>query len=87
MGADSGGQLLSTALFENATFYLDTNVVIPALEQSHKHASAFKAIAQACQQFSSNFKVAEITVSELTNWVHYQRTLVTKVLAQIPDNT
>ena len=42
IGLDPSGQLLSADIFGNSVFYLDTNVIVAALEPKSPHHESFK---------------------------------------------
>lgn len=87
LGLDNNGKYLSSEMFKGATFYLDTNILIPALEETHKHNRTFKAISQACEKISAEIRVAEITVKEMENWIFFQKDNFEKVIGKIPQDT
>lgn len=87
LGLDDSGKFLSAELFENATFYLDTNILIPALEETHKHNLTIAAISNACQKISAELRVAEITIREMEGWLDYQDRLVRRTIDRIPEST
>ena len=87
LGLDSSGVLLSTEVFGNAAFYLDTNIIIEALEPKHKHHRSFLVFNKACKQLGISLRVCQISLDELRNWLARQRELMEKVTEQIPDET
>jgi len=87
LGLDPTGALLSKEIFGHATFYLDTNIIIAALEPKHRHHESFLAFNKSCRQLGIALKVCQITLDELQNWLIYQRSLMEKVIDQIPDET
>lgn len=87
LGLDPSGVLLSKEAFGDAVFYLDTNIMVSALEPKHKHHKGFLAFNKACKQLGISLKVCQISLHELQNWLTYQRELMEKVIDQIPDET
>ena len=86
LGLDPSGKLFSAEVFGHALFYLDTNVVIPALESRAQHHGNFKILSEACNQLGIELKICQITVDELRRVVADQRALMMKVADQIPDS-
>ena len=87
LGLDPSGVILSKEVFGEAVFYLDTNVIVSALEPKHKHHKGFLAFNRACKQLGITLKVCQISLDELQNWLVHQRQLMEKVIDQIPDET
>jgi len=87
LGLGPGGVLLSEEVFGHAVFYLDTNIIVSALEPKHKHHKGFLAFNKACKQLGITLKVCQISLDELRIWLVYQRELMEKVIDQIPDET
>ncbi len=87
LGLDPSGVLLSKEVFGQAMFYLDTNIIIEALEPKHRYHKSFLAFNKACKQLGITLKVCQISLDELRNWLAYQRELMEKVIDQIPDET
>ncbi len=87
LGLDPSGVLLSKEVFGHAVFYLDTNIIIEALEPKHRYHKSFLAFNKACKQMGTKLKVLQISLNELQSWLAYQRQLMEKVIDQIPDET
>lgn len=87
LGLDASGNLLSKEVFGHAVFYLDTNIIISALEPKHKHHKGFLAFDKACKQLGISLRVCQISLNELRMWLAYQRDLMEKVVDQIPGET
>ncbi len=85
LGLDPSGVLLSKEVFGHAIFYLDTNIIIEALEPKDRHHKSFLAFNKTCKQLGIALKVCQISQNELQNWLTYQRDLMEKVTDQIPD--
>lgn len=87
LGLDPGGVLLSKDIFGEAAFYLDTNIIISALEPKHKHHRSFKELSGACEKIGIEVKAAQITLNELQGVLIHQRELLEKVVDRIPEGT
>ncbi len=87
LGLDPSGKLFSKEVFGNAMFYLDTNVIIPALEPKARYHRSFKALSQACKGLQISLKTCQISLDELNHTVEYQRETIPRVANQIPDAT
>ncbi len=87
LGLDPGGYLLSREVFGNAVFYLDTNVVINALEPIARHHASFKALSAACKKLGIELRVCHVSLTELKGVVESQRDLLEKVTSRIPEAT
>jgi len=87
LGLDPSGYLLSKEVFGNAVFYLDTNVIIDALEPKARHHRSFEALSRACHQLQIELNACQISLDELRGVVEYQREIIPKVADQIPDDT
>jgi hypothetical protein len=87
LGLDPGGSLLSQELFSNALVYLDTNVVVEALEPSARTHLAFKTLCGACRKLGIDVKVCQVSLDELERTVAYYSDLIPRVIEQIPEAT
>ena len=87
LGLDPSGLLLSEEVFKNAVFYLDTNLIIPALEPKDRFHKSFLALNKACKRLGIKLKVCQISLDELSDWVAYQRQMIEEVIDQIPVET
>lgn len=87
LGLDSSGRLLSREVFGDADIYLDTNVVIEAIEPSAKHHPSFEVLAKACSDLGMKLHVCQISIDELRKVVSYERETIEKVADKIPDET
>lgn len=87
LGLDISGRLLSKEIFGNALFYLDTNVLLHALEPKARHHGSFKALSDACRKLQIETKVCQISLDELRKSVAYHREIIKKVANQIPEET
>ncbi len=87
LGLDPSGFLLSKEVFGSAKFYLDTNVIIQALEPKGRHHDSFKALSKACHALQAKLLVCQVSLNELRSLVEYQREIIPKVVNQIPEET
>ena len=87
LGLDSGGYLLSREILGNATLYLDTNVVIEAIEPRASKHKSFRALASVCQSLGIKLRVCHISVIELRRVIEYYLDVLPRVHLQIPDET
>jgi hypothetical protein len=87
LGLDPSGYLLSEEVFGNAVMYLDTNVVIHALEPRARLHRSFAALSRACDQLHVEVNVCQVSLDELRRVVEGRRDVVAKVADQIPDET
>lgn len=87
LGLDPSGLLLSEEVFGNAAFYLDTNIIISALEPKDQYHGSFLALSKACKRLGIKLKVCQISLDELHYWLTYQRDLIEKAIDQIPKET
>lgn len=86
LGLDPDILSLFKETFENATFYFDTNLIIPALEPRNEYHESFKALHKACERLNIKFKVCQISLDELRGWLGIQREQIEKVKDQIPKD-
>ncbi len=85
LGLDPNCRLLSREVLGESVLYLDTNVIIHALERSARHYRSFQSLAKACEKIGIKLKVCKITIDELDSVIQYKRQLLIKVIDQIPD--
>ena len=65
LGLDPDGSALSREIFEDAVFYLDTNVIIGGLAPSQGRKESIRAVVDACRAADARFAVCEVTMDEL----------------------
>lgn len=87
LGLDPGGRLLSNEVFGNADLYLDTNVIIEAIEPGAKHHPSFEVLAKACNDLKIRLHTCQISIDELRKVVSFEREALAKVLDRIPETT
>ncbi len=85
IGLDPVGLSLSEDVFEDAVFYLDTNIIISALEERDINHGTSIALSKACKQLSVRNRVCRISLEEMASWVDHQRQVLEEVEDQIPD--
>ena len=78
---------MSKDLFGNADLYLDTNIIIEALEPRARHFSSFEVLAKACKDLNITLRVCQISIDELRKVLSYEREAIEKVADKIPDAT
>src|SRR5579864_5961152 len=87
LGLDQGGSLLSKEIFGGSAIYLDTNVIIPAVEPSARHHRSIASLCKACQHLGISLHVCQISLDELRRVVSYWRDILPRIASQIPDKT
>jgi hypothetical protein len=87
LGLDPEGYLLTKKVFGDAVLYIDTNILVNALEPSSRLFKSFEALSRACRTLGINLRVAQISLDEHRGVVSYHRELVQKVDDHIPDET
>ena len=65
LGVDPDGSALSREIFEDAVFYLDTNVIIGSLAPSQGRKESAEAVVDACRAAGARFAVCQVTMDEL----------------------
>lgn len=85
-GMDPDGVLLSKEIFNKAVFYLDTNIIIPALEPNDIYHDSFLVFKDACKQLGIELKICQVSLDELDRLIESQRGLLEKVGNQITDD-
>lgn len=86
LGMDPDGALLSKEIFSKAVFYLDTNIIISALEPKETYHESFLVFKDACKQLGIELKICQVSLDELDCVIEFQRELLEKVVNQIPDD-
>jgi hypothetical protein len=87
LGLDPSGRLLTKEVFGDADIYLDTNVLIEALEPSSKHHPSFEVLAKACTDLNIRLHACQISVDELRKVISFEREAMERVIDKIPDAT
>lgn len=78
---------ITSDVFSNALFYLDTNVVISALEPNESHHKAFLSLYNVCDRLGITVKVSDITLGELKRVIDTHRKMLEQAIDQIPEGT
>jgi hypothetical protein len=84
IGVDYGGPSLSSEAFEDAVFYIDTNVAIPAIEPADRLHSSFHLIQRMTSQLNAGFEISTRTLDELDDWANDQFDKVSKAIGTVP---
>jgi len=85
LGLGASADVLSGALFSGSSFFLDTNVIICALDPtSERHLSA-KQVLNGLGRIGCDIKVLEITLAELEDLATRLQENLGNTLRQIPD--
>jgi len=87
IGVDKELSPLSKEIFENAVFYLDTNMVISALAPEQAYHAGFVAFFTACKRLGAKIKVCKVTLDEFDRLIVSSRDMLQSVIDQIPDET
>lgn len=85
IGLDPIGFSLSEEVFKDAVFYLDTNIIISALEERHRNHPTSIALSTACKHLSAKNIVCKISLDEMASLIDRQRRVLEEVEDQIPD--
>jgi hypothetical protein len=87
LGLDPSGGLLSRELFAGAVFYLDTNVILPAIEPKTRDHHSAKMLVSACKEIGIEMRACQISIQQLRNVTRYNAELLPRVADQIPEAT
>jgi hypothetical protein len=87
IGVDSGGQSLGYETFKNSTFYIDTNVAIPAVEPADHLHESFKLLQRLSSQLNCKFEICTHTLEELNDWATNKYKEVTNILDRVTPTT
>jgi len=79
--------MLTEEAFEKAEFYMDTNVVISALDPHETYHKAFISLCKVCNKKGIKVKVFRETIDELERVIVSSRENLFKVIEQIPEET
>jgi predicted nucleic acid-binding protein/DNA-binding transcriptional MerR regulator len=86
VGLNASDLLLSRELFSNATLYLDTNVVINAVEPKARHHHSLGAFIEACRALNIKLLVCRVSYQELQRVVDSRRKAIKKIATKIPED-
>lgn len=84
IGLNASDVLLSQELFSNSTLYLDTNVIIDALEPSARHHKSLIALFDACRRLGITLQVCRISLHELARVVRSRIDALERIGEKIP---
>jgi len=87
LGLDPAGRLLSNEVFKDATLFLDTNVMLDALEPEARHYGTFQALTKGCSDLDITLAACQVSIDELRKVVSFERELIEKLNGKIPDTT
>lgn len=85
IGIGHDSDLLSRTVFSGTAFYLDTNILISALDVSEPNHNAVTHVIAALQRIDCDVKVLTVTVAELNEFAARQGQNLDSTLKQIPD--
>lgn len=85
MGLGDASAELSKEVFSGTTAYLDTNVLISALDSNSRNHSAVRQTIAGLREAGCDIGVLAITVEEFRNYAEKSRVNLDAVLRQIPD--
>lgn len=84
MGIDYGESVLGSEAFDNAVFYIDTNVSIPALETAARLNKSFQLINDTISQIDADLYICTNTIYELNDWANDQYGKVKEAINTVP---
>lgn len=87
VGLEGGDKVLSEDAFTHATIYLDTNVVIDALEPSSRLFNSINLIFKSSKNLNIRFMVCHITLEEIGRILTAKFEDAKKVIGYVPDDT
>ena len=87
LGLDPSGKLLSMEVLTGAEFYLDTNIIIPALEPRARHHKSVRALFSICKRLGIPLCVCQISLDQLRYVTAANVELLPRAAPQIPAAT
>jgi predicted nucleic acid-binding protein len=87
LGINPESETFSKELFQNITFYLDTNVLLSLISDKNKYYNNAFSFIEAANKLDIKFCICETTFSELERWVITESESILKAGQQIPKNT
>lgn len=75
---------LSTDYFREVDFFIDTNILLPAIEKTAKNHSSYKLLKAKSKVNKSKLKIFRQNIEELDDWLDYQYKVLDKVLTSCP---
>lgn len=85
IGLGPQSDILSSRIFENSLFYLDTNIIIPALDSNSIHHKAVNQIIDSLRKINCKIYILSITINELNELIEKQSENLEDILSQIPN--
>jgi hypothetical protein len=85
LGLDPSGALLSAEVFGNTEFYLDTNVLISALEPVEANHRTFRSLGKACKHLGVKLSVCQISLDELRHVVEANKDMLRRSADVVPE--
>lgn len=85
LGLENSKDILSEHIFRDSSFYLDTNIIIAALEPLDRNYKGFLTFNKACKKIGIDLNVCEITINELENLIASQYDLMKNVMPSINE--
>jgi len=87
LGINPESETFSKQLFQDTTFYLDTNVILNLLSEQNKYYSTNYSFIEAANEINIKYCICEITFSELEGWVNSESERILLAGRQIPKKT
>jgi hypothetical protein len=85
LGLDPSGSLLSKEVFAGTELYLDTNVLISALEPVEAHHRLFESLGKACKNLGVKLNVCQISIDELRHVAEVNKEILRRMGDQVPE--
>jgi predicted nucleic acid-binding protein len=85
IGLNASDILLSKELFSDSTLYLDTNVIINAVEPIARHYRSLLAFFEACKKLNISIMACRISLQELDRVVTSRKDAIRKIADKIPS--
>lgn len=70
--------------FGDSVFYLDTNLIIGALEAEHRLHDSVVALAETCDRLDIDLRVSNISLGEFNRWKQFQKHTFEKIQDVLP---
>jgi hypothetical protein len=85
LGLGAEGDDFSTDLFDDSTFYLDTNIIISAVDTLDSGHRAAESLMRMLKKMNARVMMTGRTIDELQKWVDDQIDKAFKIRDYIPD--
>lgn len=85
LGLEDSIEPLLKSKFEDAHFYLDTNLLIAALEPAHKFHDSFLAINGAASELGVSLVACRSSIKELERWRRSRKDTLREVRDNVPE--